>query len=144
MSSQDSVDTDRTVVTTYVPAYQKSAWESHAAELGMSQSEFVRSMVQAGRRGFGADSEDPSNESDAGRQPSDVEEAGSADATPGVDTRKLVLQTLETDGPLTGEEIVDAVLEEWRSEIGDTLETLQAEGVIRRPALGNEFELVEE
>lgn len=46
------VDTERSVVKTYVPAYQKERWQRQADELEMSQSEFVRTMVQAGRRGF--------------------------------------------------------------------------------------------
>ena len=50
----DGEDTSRTQVRTYVPAYQKSEWESHADELDMSQSEFVRTMVQAGRTRFGS------------------------------------------------------------------------------------------
>ncbi len=50
MPSDDS--TERAVVRTYVPAYQKAHWQDHADELDMSQSEFVRTMVQAGRSGF--------------------------------------------------------------------------------------------
>lgn len=50
--SDGSVDTERSVVKTYVPAYQKDRWRRQAEELEMSQSEFVRTMVQAGRRGF--------------------------------------------------------------------------------------------
>ena len=144
MPNQDTVDTERTVVTTYVPSYQKSQWETHADGLDMSLSEFVRSMVQAGRRGFDPESNGHMVGENTGIQTSDVEETGSTDATPRVDTRKLVIQTLEEDGPLTGEEIVDGVLDEWRSDIAETLETLQNQGVIQRPALGNEFELVEE
>lgn len=49
------VDTSRAAVKCYVPAYQKEAWRDHADALDMSLSEFVRSMVQAGRRGFGAE-----------------------------------------------------------------------------------------
>jgi len=143
MASQEPVDTERSVVTTYVPAYQKEAWKTHAEELDMSLSEFVRSMVQAGRRGFGAPEETgDSRHADDGR-PADAEEPPVADATPGGDIRRMVLQALDEDGPLTGEEIVEAVVGEWRSDIGDTLEQLETSGSIRRPALGNEFELVE-
>lgn len=144
MPSQESVDTDRAVVTTYVPAYQKSAWESHATDLDMSQSEFVRSMVQAGRRGFGVESDSTGPSATDDRHTADSVEDRPPDVTPGVDTRRMVLQTLEESGPLTGEEIVDVVLEEWRGVIGETLEELLQEGAIRRPALGNEFELVED
>jgi len=62
-------ETERSTVMTYVPAYQKAEWKEHAAELGMSQAEYVRTMVQSGRKGFEFDSEtgdldalsDPSN-----------------------------------------------------------------------------------
>lgn len=36
-------------VKTTVPAYQRDEWDQHADELGMSRSEFLRCMVQAGR-----------------------------------------------------------------------------------------------
>ena len=48
----DQLDEERTTVMTYVPGYQKERWKEHADQLGMSQSEFVRTMVQAGRRDF--------------------------------------------------------------------------------------------
>jgi hypothetical protein len=41
---------ENTAVKTYVPEWQKTEWEDHAERLDMSRSEFVRSMVQAGRR----------------------------------------------------------------------------------------------
>ena len=40
---------DRVGLKTYVPRYQKREWQSHADRLDMTQSEFVRVMVQAGR-----------------------------------------------------------------------------------------------
>ncbi|WP_423751480.1 DUF5805 domain-containing protein [Salinirarus marinus] len=52
MEPDDDVDTSRTAVKTYVPAYQKERWRDDAERLDMSQSEFVRTMVQAGRREF--------------------------------------------------------------------------------------------
>ncbi|MDZ7730471.1 MAG: hypothetical protein U5K37_05470 [Natrialbaceae archaeon] len=42
-------ESDRATVRTYIPAYQKDHWAEHADELNMSLSEFVRTMVQAGR-----------------------------------------------------------------------------------------------
>lgn len=133
MSGQESVDTERTVVTTYVPAYQKTTWEEHAEELDMSLSEFVRTMVQAGRRGFGGRSDETGSE-----------EPHSGTATPGVDIRKRVLQTLERDGPLTGPDIVDQILESFNNDIVDAVEELKSEGRIERPGISNEFELVED
>lgn len=39
-------------VATSVHEEQKAIWEQEAEEMDMSLSEYVRSMVQAGRRGF--------------------------------------------------------------------------------------------
>lgn len=39
-------------VSAYIPAYQAEAWRAEADERGMSLSEYVASMTQAGRRGF--------------------------------------------------------------------------------------------
>ena len=70
--SESEVDTSRVVVQTYVPAYQREEWDDHAEALDMNRSEFVRTMVQAGRRGFGGavdgDSE-PEAESGLSRAP---------------------------------------------------------------------------
>jgi hypothetical protein len=43
---------ERVRVSTYVPAHQKETWATDAEALQMSQSEFVRTMVQIGRRDF--------------------------------------------------------------------------------------------
>ena len=45
-------ETNRTSVVTYVSPEQKTEWKTHAEDLGMSQAEFIRTMVQAGRRDF--------------------------------------------------------------------------------------------
>lgn len=50
-------DDERKTAKTYIPAYQKEEWKEHADELGMSQSEFIRCMVQAGRKVFAPDEE---------------------------------------------------------------------------------------
>jgi hypothetical protein len=59
MSNEKSEDDmeQRTVVKTYIPKYQKEMWSEHANKLNMSQSEFVRCMVQAGREVYEVDQE---------------------------------------------------------------------------------------
>lgn len=112
----EDLDTSRTAVRTYVPTYQKQQWQRHAEELGMSQSEFVRTMVQAGRKGFDLDPEDGS----------------SSDATPGVkglETR--VLSTLETDDFMSWEQLVDALSEDLEDRLDDALGELQGANRIR-------------
>jgi hypothetical protein len=111
----DSTNTSRTAVKTYVPAYQKAEWKSHADELGMSQSEFVRTMVQAGRRGFDSDTDEP--------DPSSSDPRGNA-----LETR--VLELLKSD-TYSWDELLEAVADDIESRLDETLTDLQSENRIR-------------
>jgi hypothetical protein len=108
MSADDDVDTSRASVRTYVPAYQKAEWERQADRLDMSLSEFVRSMVQAGRRGFerGIGSADP-DETPAGDGP-DLED-------------QIVAELRERDC-LSWDDLVTAVTDDIESELERTLQ----------------------
>jgi hypothetical protein len=108
MSADDDVDTSRASVRTYVPAYQKAEWERQADRLDMSLSEFVRSMVQAGRRGFerGTGSADP-DETPAGDGP-DLED-------------QVVAELRERDC-LSWDDLVTAVTDDIESELERTLQ----------------------
>ena len=109
-------ETDRVAVKTYVPRYQKEAWQTQAAALDMSQSEFVRSMVQAGRKGFDLDPEKP----------------GSGDATPsGEGLKDRVLDVLASEGPLEWEELVGELTDGFEDELEDVLQSLQAENRVQ-------------
>lgn len=109
-------DTERTEVSTYIPKYQKETWREHADDLGMSQSEFVRTMVQAGRRGFQVDTVEPS----------------SPDATPGVDGLETrVLAVLKREGTLSWDELVEAVSGDFEDRLEEALDTLQRENDIQ-------------
>jgi hypothetical protein len=76
------LDTERSVVKTYVPAYQKERWQRQAEQLEMSQSEFVRTMVQAGRREFTGFEDDDDGEDDGDADPAS-EESSEPSRTPG-------------------------------------------------------------
>jgi hypothetical protein len=107
-------DTETVPVKTYVPAYQKDGWAEHADQLGMSQSEFVRTMVQAGRRQFEV-----------------AEEPSSEDATPGVeDFEKRVLQTLDEKGPLAFDGLVGALTDDVEARLEDAIGSLQEDNRI--------------
>lgn len=109
-------ETSRTAVRTYVPQYQKEVWREHADELDMSQSEFVRTMVQAGRSEFDLISEE-------GQTP---------DATPGgepFETR--VLTTLREHDFLSWEELVEALSGDLEDRLDDALGELQGSNRIR-------------
>ena len=113
-------DSERTRVQTYVPAYQKSIWEDHADDLGMTQSEFVRTMVQAGRRGFlSTGSEEP-----AGEASSDSNPRGE-----GIEDR--VVSLLDDAGPLDWDQLVDRLVDDVEDRLDDALTTLQEENRLR-------------
>ncbi|SEQ24612.1 DUF5805 domain-containing protein [Natrinema salaciae] len=111
----DSADTSRTAVKTYVPAYQKAAWQDHADELDMSQSEFVRTMVQAGRQGFEPGSAEPDS--------TDPDPGGN-----GLETQVLELLSSDT---YSWEELLEAVSDDIESRLDETLEELQSTNRIR-------------
>ncbi|WP_255196136.1 DUF5805 domain-containing protein [Halorarius litoreus] len=118
-------DTGRTAVRTYVPEYQKSEWKRHADELGMSQAEFVRTMVQAGRRGF--EFEGMSDQSS-----SKPAEDHSPDVTPGVDgLERQVLELLESGSHLSWEELVAGLTDDIEDRLDETLGELQQENRIQ-------------
>jgi len=106
MSGDGDVDTERTPVRTYVPAYQKAEWEREAERMDMSLSEFVRTMVQAGRRGF------PSDETQA--ETSDEDSA---------DLEGRVIQALADAGSLAFEELVAEVTGDVEARVEETLQT---------------------
>ncbi|SEO86523.1 hypothetical protein SAMN04487948_10643 [Halogranum amylolyticum] len=112
----DDPETSRTAVRTYVPAYQKERWQKHAEELDMSQSEFVRTMVQAGRKGFELDPED----------------TGSGHETPGVDGLETrVLSTLESTDFMSWDQLVEALAGDLEDRLDDALGELQGSNRIR-------------
>ncbi|WP_336344598.1 DUF5805 domain-containing protein [Halalkalicoccus ordinarius] len=114
--TNDGSDTARTAVKTYVPAYQKRIWAEHADELGMSQSEFLSTMVQAGRRGFEPDEKESESEP--------------APATTDSSTGELeerVVAILADAGPLAWEELVAALTDDIEDRLEDTLQDLQSE-----------------
>ncbi|MEF8977982.1 MAG: DUF5805 domain-containing protein [Haloarculaceae archaeon] len=118
-------DTTRTVVKTYVPAYQREEWDDHADELGMSRSEFVRSMVQAGRRGFEA-TQTPESDSEQ------LDERGpSTEQASPTDLEETVLETMTVDQYLSWEDLLRAVTDDIEQRLEETLQALQATDQIR-------------
>ena len=110
-------DDDRTVVKTYVPAYQKEKWREHADDLEMSQSEFVRSMVQAGRRGFDTDLEPAA--------PNHKEE------TPRVDDLEDQVLDVLREGHYSWDELIDLLTKNVEDRLEETLQRLQRDNRIQ-------------
>jgi hypothetical protein len=116
-----NADTEQATVRTYVPAYQKERWVEHAEQLGMSQSEFVRTMVQAGRRSFTPDPPE-----------SDVEEAPESASNPrGDGLEDRVRTVLSTEGVVSWDELLEALSDDLEGRLESALETLQDGNVVR-------------
>ena len=137
MAADGDVDTSRVAVKTYVPTYQKEQWQDHADNLEMSQSEFVRTMVQAGRRGF----------LNAEERTRSGEESDSTDESVEVDESQLneeVTDALESDEHLDWEDLLEAVTDDIESRLDETLAQLQDENRIRYSGRHGGYTLTEQ
>jgi hypothetical protein len=120
---------DSVPVKTYVPPYQKERWREHADRLGMSQSEFVRTMVQAGRRDFEVP-EQPSSEEPA-EDPSSGLEPRVKDALSGEDHRSW-------------DALLESVTDGVEDRLEEALESLQERNVVQYSGRHGGYRLVEE
>ena len=150
MTADGTVDTERTAVKTYVPAYQKREWKDHAEELGMSQSEFVRTMVQAGRRGFEppesdaaatdadrstsrdrpADPGSNGDRSSASNPRGSSGEDGAADDG-GDELKSRVVSVLERESVLAWDDLLEQVTDDIERRLDEAIQDLQAENRVR-------------
>jgi hypothetical protein len=117
---------------TYVPAYQKSEWKTHAEELGMSQAEYVRTMVQAGRKGFELDS-----------TTADLEGSSDPSDPGGSDLETRVLDAFNSEDILSWETLVDSLSSNFEDRLEETLESLQEENRIRYSGRHGGYTLVD-
>ena len=123
----DDRDTTRAAVKTYVPAYQKDEWQDHADRLDMSQSEFVRTMVQAGRREF----EVPQVRTADPSELTGDAESDSADDTAETDLEGRVLRVLPADEYRSWDALVTRLTDDIEMRLDDALQSLQSAGRIR-------------
>ena len=137
MSADGDADTNRTSIKVYVPVYQKDLWTEDAEQLGMSQSEYVRTMVQAGRRGFEGTSETAEQTTE--------QEGRSEDATPGVEGLETrVLDVLSEEPHLDWEELVERLAGDFENRLDDTLGQLQEENRVQYSGRHGGYALVSE
>jgi len=126
-------DTERSTVMTYVPAYQKAEWKAHAEQLGMSQAEYVRTMVQAGRKGFELDG-----------QTADLEGSSDPDNPGGNDLETRVLGEFNSAETLSWETLVESLSSNFEDRLEDTLESLQEDNRIRYSGREGGYMLVDQ
>ena len=138
MASDGGVDTSRAHVQTYVPEYQKDEWAREAEAMDMSLSEFVRSMVQAGRSDISADA-------DVGSSDSAGEPAGTPSSTPdpgGSGLEDRVVDILDSDGFHDWDELVAALTDDVEERLEDALQDLQSEGQVQYSGRNGGYTLV--
>ena len=124
-SAESDDPNERVGVRTYVPAYQREVWREHADELGMSLSEFVRTMVQSGRSGF--------ESAESGSvTPSNPVEGGSPDVTPGGEgLEEGVLELLRSEGPLDWDGLVEGLAGDFEDRLEEALDELQSDNRVK-------------
>ena len=133
MAGESDAETSRTVVQTYVPAYQRDVWDEHADELDMSRSEYVKTMVQAGRRYFD-------------EQPADLD--GSADSddeddeSKGLDTQ--IVSYLSGADVATWDDLLAGVTGDIESRLENSLQQLQDDGRVRYSGRDGGYVLMED
>lgn len=131
----EETDTERVTVQTYVPAYQRETWAREAEELDMSRAEYVRMMVQAGRRSFDLDGGDSSTASDG-----DV-----PDANPrGNGLEDRVLAILDSEGYCDWEELVAGLTDDVEDRLDEALSRLQAEGRVQHSGRHGGYTVVDD
>ena len=113
---------NRVTINTYVPAYQCDLWKKHAESLDMNLSEFIRLMVQSGRRGFDVEHQGRRGDSDN----KNIHE------TPGVTGLKIQILTLFNNANcLSWDDIVQSITHSMEENIESTLKSLQDENLIQ-------------
>lgn len=123
-----ATESDRVAVQTYVPAEQRTVWRQEAEDLDMSQAEYVRTMVQAGRRGFDLNSADESFYTNS----TNAVEQEISDASPGVDElNRRVLDVLRGAEFADWETILAGVTDDIEDRLEETLDELQSQNRIR-------------
>jgi hypothetical protein len=134
----DTPDDERTRVQTYVPAYQKDVWQDHAEELGMTQSEFVRTMVQAGRRGFLSEGRRSVRERDSSG-------TASSDSDPqGTRTEDAVVELLSEEGALGWDELLAQLTADVEDRLDEALASLQERNRLRYSGRDGGYVLTDE
>lgn len=116
---------DRTTVRTYVPKHQYETWADEANSMDMSLSEFVRSMVQAGRRGFdleGSNGKNHSTPEEGHLQASDPRGQGLEDR---------VLSTLDSEGVAEWDVLVEELSGDFEEQLESALDALMESGEIK-------------
>jgi len=157
--SSDGAETERVSVSTYVPAYQRATWAAEAESMGVSRSEYVRLMVQAGRRSFdldGTGDDGPSAGDSVGSTTPDTPPDGAVtdhnpeegrEAAPdprGDGLQERVLGLLDSDGHLDWDELVAGLTADIEDRLEAALGELQSAGRVRHSGRHGGYTVVDD
>jgi hypothetical protein len=144
--AQEGVDTERTSVKTYIPVYQREEWERHAEQLDMSRSEFIRTMVQAGRRSFDGQ-QGPPVEPAEDESPTDATENAESrlaqELTDQHELDELIVETLSVDESLSWDELLAALTDDIEDRLEASLQRLQQDNVVQYSGRDGGYTLLE-
>lgn len=96
-------------VRTSAPESQIGTWEAEAEAMNVTRAEYIRLMIQAGRRQF------PACETDN-------------DESEGIQVEMRVLDALEENGELTWGELVEEAVGDVEDKVEDAIEELEEQG----------------
>lgn len=131
MATEPDGDTERVSVRTYVPAYQREAWDREAESMDMSRAEYVRTMVQRGRHESLLDDDPP--------------EDRSGDATPGGEPiEDRILGVLRRGEYVDWDELVAGVTGDIEDRVDDALDQLQDANRVRYSGRHGGYTLVDD
>lgn len=124
-----------------VPEYQLTEWATHADDIEMTTSEFVRSMVQAGRRGFDETAIAANGGTDTGGEPGGATDLATAGPTNGL--RYELLEALSTGEYRSWEELREHVVDAVETSLDTELRSLLDEGLVDHSPREDGYRLVE-
>lgn len=134
-------EAERVAVQTYVTERQRELWREEADDLDMTQAEYVRTMVQAGRRSFSLYTESDSLNTDSKNPVKDRSPA----VTPGGDGLKTrVLDVLHAEEFADWDVLLAGVTDDIEERLEEALDELQSEDRIRYSGRHGGYTVVED
>lgn len=124
-----------------VPEYQLTEWATHADDLEMSTSEFIRSMVQAGRRGFDETTIATNGDTDSGGEGEVATDQTGNGTTKGLRTE--LLEALSASEYRSWSALREHVVDEVEATLDAELRSLLDEGRVEHSPREDGYRLIE-
>lgn len=109
-------------IRTSAPEEQIEIWEAEAEEMNVTRAEYMRLMMQAGRRNFGL-AEPETSDSD------------------GINIEERVIETLQEHGEMSWDELVEKAVGDVEEEVEKVIEKLDEKGRVSTSVRNSTVEL---